>query len=157
MASRFDGSFQVFRIASAACPVFDGGGAQRWGSRWCTRGRRVIPTASAYSLALLENRVHWNSARLPPEMRYVVATISREVSRTALNPESLPGWDRPDHDVSRPFGDAWYDEAVAAVLVVPSVLSPFEPNVLINQDHPDALRIQVSAERPVALDGRLVR
>ena len=66
MASRFDGGFQVFRIASAAYPVFDGGGAHRWGSRWCTPGRRVIHTSSAYSLALLENLVHWNSARLPP-------------------------------------------------------------------------------------------
>ena len=43
------------------------------------------------------------------------------------------------------------------MLVVPSVLSPFEPNVLINQDHPDTGRIQVSAERPVALDRRLAR
>jgi RES domain-containing protein len=157
MASRFDGGFQVFRIASAAYPVFDGAGAHRWGSRWCTPGRRVIHTSSAYSLALLENLVHWNSARLPPEMRYVVATIPQEVSRTVLEPETLPDLDRPDHSVSRPLGDAWYDEAAAAVLVVPSILSPFEPNVLINQDHPDAGRVQVSAERPVTLDRRLAR
>jgi RES domain-containing protein len=55
------------------------------------------------------------------------------------------------------LGDAWYDEAAAAVLVVPSILSPFEPNVLINQDHPDAGRVQVSAERPVTLDRGLAR
>ena len=59
--------------------------------------------------------------------------------------------------MSRPLGDAWYDKAAAALLMVPSVLSPFEPNVLINQDHPDTGRLQVSAERPVALDGRLAR
>jgi RES domain-containing protein len=65
MASRFDGSFRVFRIAGAAYPVFDGGGAHRWGSRWCTPGRRIIHASSAYALALLENLVHWNAARLP--------------------------------------------------------------------------------------------
>jgi RES domain-containing protein len=157
MASRFDGSFQVFRIASAVYPVFDGGGAHRWGSRWCTPGRRVIHASCAYSLALLENLLHWNSARLPPDMRYVVATIPEEVSRAVLEPGSLPGWDRPDCAASQPFGDAWYDEAAAAVLVVPSVLSPFEPNVLISQDHPDARRVRVSAEQPVALDPRLAR
>ena len=157
MASRFDGSFQVFRIAGAAHPVFDGGGAHRWGSRWCTPGRRVIHASSAYSLALLENLVHWNSAWLPPEMRYVVATIPQEVSRAILDAEALPDWDRPDLGISRPLGDAWYDEAAAAVLVVPSALSPFEPNVLINQDHPEIGRVQVSAERPVALDRRLAR
>ena len=96
-----------------------GGGTSRWGSRWCTPGRRIIHAASAYSLAVLENLVHWNSARLPPDMRYVVATIPQEVSRAVLNPESLPGWDRPDCSVSQPFGDAWYDAGATAVLVVP--------------------------------------
>lgn len=156
MASQFDGSFQVFRISSGAYPIFDGGGAHRWGSRWCTPGRRIIHAASAYSLALLENLVHWNSARLPPEMRYVVATIPEGVSRAVLDPETLPEWDRPDYGLSQPLGDAWYDEGAAAVLVVPSVLSPFEPNVLINQDHPDSAGIRVSAERLAALDRRLV-
>jgi RES domain-containing protein len=157
MASPFDGPFQVFRIASAAYPVFDGGGAHRWGSRWCTPGRRVIHTSSAYSLALLENLVHWNSARLPPEMRYVVATIPQEVPRAFLQSETLPDLDRPDRSISQSLGDAWYDEGAAAVLVVPSALSPFEPNVLINQDHPARARIRVSTERPVALDRRLAR
>jgi RES domain-containing protein len=155
MASRLEGSLQVFRIASAAYPVFDGGGAHRWGSRWCSPGRRVIHTSSAYSLALLENLVHWNSARLPPDMRYIVASIPEEVDRAVLDPEALPEWDRPDHGVSRGFGNAWYDAGAAAVLVVPSVLSPFEPNVLINQGHPDTDLIQVSAERTAALDPRL--
>ncbi|MGH6900249.1 MAG: RES family NAD+ phosphorylase [Geminicoccaceae bacterium] len=157
MASRFEGSFQVFRIASAVYPIFDGGGAHRWGSRWCTPGRRVIHTASAYSLALLENLVHWNAARLPPDMRYVVATIPEQVSRAVLDSEALPAWDRPDYGISRRFGDAWYDEGAAAVLVVPSALSPFEPNVLINQNHPDTGHVQVSSERPAVLDRRLAR
>jgi RES domain-containing protein len=157
MASRLDGTFQVFRIANAAHPIFDGGGAHRWGSRWCTPGRRVIHTASAYSLALLENLVHWNGVRLPPQMRYVVATIPELLSRAVLDPESLPGWDRPDYRVSRSFGDAWYDRGEAAILVVPSVLSPFEPNVLINQDHPEIGHIQVSAEQPAVPDRRLLR
>jgi RES domain-containing protein len=156
MASPFDGSFRVFRVASAAYPIFDGGGAQRWGSRWCTPGRRVIHTASSYSLALLENLVHWNGPRLPPEMRYVVASIPQEVGRAILDPEALPHWDRPDYSVTQRFGDAWYDSGDAAVLVVPSVLSPFEPNVLINQDHPEARRIEVSGEHPMVMDRRLV-
>jgi RES domain-containing protein len=100
--------------------------------------------------------VHWNRARLPPDMRYVVATIPPEMSRTILDPEALPQWDRPDYRVSQKFGDTWYDTGAAAVLVVPSVLSPFEPNVLINQEHPEAGRIDVSGERPAVLDRRLI-
>jgi RES domain-containing protein len=157
MVFPFEGSFRVFRIASAAYPVFDGGGARRWGSRWCTPGRRVIHTASTFSLALLENLIHWNGARLPPEMRYAVATVPEVVSRAVLDAESSSGWDHPDYSVSQPLGDAWHGDANVAVLVVPSVLSPFEWNVLINQDHPDTSQIELSAEGPVILDRRLIR
>jgi RES domain-containing protein len=157
MASRFDGDLEVFRIASAAYPIFDGSGAARWGSRWCTPGRNVIHTASAYALALLENLVHWNTTGLPSEMRYVVATIPTAVARTVLDPAALPGWDRDDYAMSRPYGDAWYHAGEAAVLVVPSVLSPYEPNVLINQRHRHIHRIRVSEERPASIDARLSR
>ena len=157
MASRSDGDLEVFRIASAAYPVFDGGGAARWGSRWCTPGRNIIHTASAYALALLENLVHWNTTALPRGMRYVVGTIPATVARTVLDPASLPGWDRDDYAISQRYGDAWYDAGEVAVLVVPSVLSPFEPNVLINQRHADSRIIRVAEEQPVSIDPRLSR
>jgi RES domain-containing protein len=157
MASRLDGDLQVFRIASAAYPVFDGGGASRWGSRWCRPGRNVIHTASAYALALLENLVHWNSTVLPRGMRYVVATIPATVARTVLDPAALPGWDRDDYSISQPYGDAWFDTAEVAVLVVPSLLSPYEPNVLINQRHSDSRRIRVAEEQRASIDARLSR
>jgi RES domain-containing protein len=154
-ADWFRGEFRVFRIASAAHPIFDGGGARRWGSRWCTPGRNIVHAASAYALAVLENLVHWNVPRLPPAMRYVVATVPAAVDRTVLEPAALPGWDRADYRASQAFGDGWYDRGETAVLIVPSVLSPFEPNVLINQSHPEARRITVGEERPAMFDPRL--
>ena len=113
--------------------------------------------ASAYALALLENLVHWNTTRLPLEMRFVVATIPATVSRSRLVPEMLPGWDRSDYRISRPYGDAWYDRGESAVLIVPSILSPFEPNVLINQAHVEARGIELSEELPALFDRRLIR
>jgi RES domain-containing protein len=157
MAFRSDGELEVFRIASGEYPVFDGGGAARWGSRWCTPGRNIIHTASAYALALLENLVHWNATSLPRGMRYVVATIPATVARTALDPATLLGWNRDDYRISQPYGDAWYDAGEVAVLVVPSVLSPYEPNVLINQRHPDTRRIRVTDEQRAGIDPRLSR
>lgn len=156
MASRFEGRFEVFRIASTAHPIFDGGGARRWGSRWCTPGRRIIHVASSYALAVLENLVHWNRARLPPSMGYVVAVVPEGVARRVLDPQACPGWDASDYAASRAFGDAWYDGGETAVLIVPSMLSPFEPNVLINQEHPDSRWIEVSEKRAVVLDPRLI-
>jgi RES domain-containing protein len=157
MASPPEGSLRVFRIASAAYPIFDGGGPRRFGSRWCSPGRSIVHAASAYALALLENLVHWNTTRLPLEMRFVVATIPATVSRSRLEPKMLPGWDRSDYRISRPYGDAWYDRGESAVLIVPSILSPFEANVLINQAHVEARGIELSEELPALFDRRLIR
>lgn len=157
MASPFEGTFRVFRITVGIYPVFDGGGAFKWGGRWTSPGRHVINTASTYALALLENLVHWNIGAIPPGQRFVIATIPADVSRQILDPGELPGWDAPDYGTSQQFGDAWYDSGRAALLVVPSVLSPFEPNVLVNQRHPECARISVGPEQPAAIDRRLVR
>jgi RES domain-containing protein len=40
------------------------------------------------------------------------------------------------------------------VLIVPSVLSPFECNVLINQEYPEAHRIEIGDSTAATLDGR---
>jgi RES domain-containing protein len=73
-----------------------------------------------------------------------------------VSPSDLIGWDEPDYRASQAFGDRWYDQRRSAVLVVPSVLSPFEPNILINQDHNEFPRIAIGPESPVLLDHRLV-
>jgi RES domain-containing protein len=88
-------------------------------------------------------------------MRYVVATVPATVDRTLLEPDALPGWERADHGVSQAFGDSWYDLGATALLIVPSVLSPFESNVLISQRHPEAGRIAVGEPQPAVLGARL--
>ncbi|MGH8227895.1 MAG: RES family NAD+ phosphorylase [Steroidobacteraceae bacterium] len=56
---------------------------------------------------------------------------------------------------SRKFGDAWYDQRRTAGLVVPSVISPFECNVVINLQHPEIHRIRVGDPVAATLDDRL--
>jgi RES domain-containing protein len=156
MASRFDASFTAYRIAHAGLPVFDGTGAFRWGGRWTSPGRYVIHAAESYSLALLENMVHFNLAEIPPHLSAVPLRIPADVSREVLRAADLAGWDAPaPYSVSRRYGDRWYDQRRTAVLVVPSVLSPFECNVLIHQEHPDAGSIAVGDSVPATLDKRL--
>jgi len=42
-----------------------------------------------------------------------------------------------DIQVTRQYGDAWAHSNVSAVLRVPSAVSPFSYNYLLNLDHPD--------------------
>lgn len=156
MVYRFEGELIAYRLGHADYPMLDGGGAFKYGSRWCSPGRYVVHAATAYALAVLENVVHWRVAALPPGMRYVRVSIPAATSRRVLGADDLPGWDNYPYGPSRAYGDAWYDHMNSAVLVVPSVLSPFEPNVLINQRHPEFGSIAASDPAPAVLDSRLV-
>lgn len=156
MVSPSDARITAFRITDRRYPPFDGGGAFKWGSRWCSPGRYVIHATSSYALAVLENLVHFNIGDIPPGQIFVELVVPPRVSREMFKATDLPGWDSPyPNGVSEAYGDDWYDSRRSAVLIVPSVLSPFEHNILVNHTHPDTARIKVSKPQPVMLDGRL--
>ncbi len=155
MASRRNYA-SVYRIVSKKYPVFDGGGAQRWGSRWVSPGRRVVHAAQNYSLAVLENLVHWQSSGLPPSLVCVEAKISDSIEQEYLPRDELPEDMGNDYSAFREIGDDWYDTGGVAVFWVPSLVSPYETNVLINQAHPDFAKIRVSRLQNAPVDTRLL-
>lgn len=156
MASRFDAEFSAYRIAREGLPIFDGGGAFRWGGRWTSPGRYVIHAAESYSLALLENLVHFNLGEMPPHFAVAPFQIPKDVSREIADATKIGQWNAPSpFSASRQYGDAWYDQRRTAVLIVPSVISPFEFNILINQEHPDTRQILVGDPVRALLDDRL--
>lgn len=151
MASRSKAGTSIYRIVSNQYPPFDGGGAYRWGSRWVGPGRLVVHAASSYSLAILENLVHWQSNALPPTLVCVVATIPDSVKQLRMAPADIH-----DGEACRDIGNSWFDAAETAVLWVPSVVSPYEENVLINQMHKDFSKIKVSEPVSTQIDQRLL-
>ena len=148
MASR---SSLVYRVVSSKYPPFDGTGAHKYGSRWVDPGRFVVHAASAYSLAILENIVHWRTPKLIPSLVTVVASIPASLKQETAS-ISKPG----DQGVCRKIGNQWYDTADCAVLWVPSVVSPYEQNVLLNQMHPDFSKIKIQKPVKAQIDNRLL-
>ena len=142
---------QIYRIVSSQYSPFDGGGAYQWGSRWVDPGRLVIHGAASYSLAVLENLVHWQSSELPPTLVCVIATIPKSVKQAKGVPRNIL-----DKNQCRTVGNRWFDAGKTAVLWIPSVVSPYEDNVLINQRHPEFRQIQVSDPVGVSVDKRLM-
>jgi RES domain-containing protein len=67
----------------------------------------------------------------------------------------LPHWDSVSYETTRAFGNAWYDQRRTVVLIVPSVVTRLERNILINQEHPDFKSIRASEALPVRWDKRL--
>jgi RES domain-containing protein len=136
MAFRRSGPLRAFRIADMRHPIFDGSGAMLHGARWNSPGRRVIYAAETYAGALLEILVH-ASGSVPRSQGYVEIEIPAGLSIEEITQDDVPRWDSPSFEATQAFGDRWYDERRTPVLIVPSVVTHVERNVLINQEHPD--------------------
>jgi len=154
MVSQRSGPLRAFRVADVRHPVFDGTGALLFGARWNSPGRRIIYAAETYAGALLEILVHAGGG-VPRGQAYVQIDIPEGLPVEEIGPEEVPRWDAPSYDTGRAFGDRWYDQRRTAVLLVPSVVTHVERNVLINQEHPDFARIQAGPPVPVRWDRRL--
>lgn len=155
MASPLETARHAYRIVSSRYPPFDGAGAYRWGSRWVSPRRQVVHAAETWSLAVLENLVHWQSGTLPSDLVCVRIAIPDDVAQEVaaeFDPALLIGH---DYRATRRIGDAWYERGDSAVLRVPSVVSPYECNVLCNQRHADFPRIVVGEPTPARIDARL--
>lgn len=145
----------AYRIVSPKYPPFDGTGAHRWGSRWISPGRWVVHAAETYSLAVLENLVHWQTSAIPPTLVCVKVNIPDAIDQEQLDLADAQFSPENDYTSCRAIGDDWYDRGETAVLWVPSVVSPYESNILFNQRHQDFSRIVVGDPIPAHLDPRL--
>jgi RES domain-containing protein len=148
---------RAFRIADGRRPVFDGQGAAMRGGRWNSPGRRVIYASETYAGALLEILVHTNIGKLPRHFVSIEIDIPDDVSREEVELTRLPAWDGEDLRASRAYGDEWYDRLRSAVLIVPSVVTRHERNMMINPRHADFARITATEPEPVIWDERLFR
>jgi RES domain-containing protein len=135
-------------------PIFDGRGAMLHGARWNSPGRLVIYASETYAGALLEILVH-GSGSVPRSQGYVEIEIPAGLSIETISPDDLPHWDSASFETARAFGDRWVDQRRTPVLIVPSVVTRVERNILINQEHPDFARIRASRPLPVRWDKRL--
>ena len=154
MGSLRSGPLRAFRVADSRLPVFDGTGAMTHGARWNSPGRRVIYAAETFAGALLEVLVH-ASGNLPRGQACIEIEIPPGLSIEEIGPDDVPGWDTASYESAQGFANRWYDERRTPVLLVPSVVTAVERNVLINQEHPEFPRIHASQPKPVRWDARL--
>ena len=147
---------EAWRIVKAkhAARAFSGEGAARSGGRWNSRGVRVVCASSTKSLAALESLVHLNP---PVRFKYVAIRIKFDDALVEIfPPKALP----PDWRVEPPppstqrIGDAWVLGGRSAMLALPSVIVPGEPNYLLNPAHPDFKGIAMGKPERFTFDWR---
>ena len=136
--------------------AFDGEGAWRFGGRWNSRGTRTVYTSATLSLAALETLVHLNP---PVGFKYVAIPIEfDEALVETFATSDLPAdWnEEPPPPSTAEIGDRWVKESRSAVLELPSVIIPAEPNYLLNLAHSDFKRIRIGKPTPFSFDPRLI-
>lgn len=157
MASRLRAPLRAYRIADRRHPIFDGYGALIHGGRWTSPGKRVVHASLTMAGAMLETLAHAGIGRFPKNQAWIEIVIPAGLRIEDVWGEDLPGWRNPDCRASRRFGDRWAEANLSVALIVPSVVSPTDRNVLINQDHPDFGKIGHARPRPLIWDKRIER
>ena len=158
MASRakaVSAPLRAYRIADSRFPIFSGHGAALYGARWNSLGNAVIYAAETYAGALLECLAHTGIGSVPRHQAWIAIDIPVGTTVERLDPSALRGWDDESLTISQAYGDDWVRSMRSCLLVVPSVVSRVENNVLIHAGHPQFRKMRSSAPKPVQWDERL--
>lgn len=157
---------QAWRIydpnaAYARQPNFDpldGAGGLQGYARWHHRGQPILYTASSPSLALLEVLVHIDPRRFH-QQTLLQLEIDADAERVTHAQLVQLLRDAPASDPeagTRDYGTTWLAEKRSLALVVPSLVMPFENNIILNPQHPHAANIRIVATERITLDQRLI-
>jgi len=150
----------VWRVVkrTRAATAFDGKGAQQFGGRWNSPGRRAVYVSASKSLALLEILVHLDVAqRIPRLAAFAFELDERLIAHLAV--EWLPRQWRTlrGFSATQRLGDDWLAAGRALALAVPSAVVPEESNYLLNPAHPAFARLEFGRAVPFLIDPRLRR
>jgi RES domain-containing protein len=150
----------VYRLAREkfAFPL-SGKGAAIKGARWNPIGVELIYTAQNRSLAMAEVAVHFTLATLPEDYRMITINIPDEIQFKQLTEADLPmNWRDFPHPIStQKIGNDFVLENKFCVLVIPSVVTQGDYNVLINPNHIDFPKITITNIEKFPFDKRILK
>lgn len=151
---------KVFRLAreSHATPL-SGKGAAKYGARWNPIGVEMIYTAKNLSLAMAEVAVHLTLATLPDDYVMLTLNIPNDVKNKQLTEADLPeDWQTFPHPAStQDIGRDFVSENEYCVLIIPSVVTQGDYNVLINPNHKDFSKISIESIDKFPFDKRIFK
>jgi RES domain-containing protein len=137
-----------------AAIAFSGEGARLYGGRWNSTGTSLVYTSGTKALAALESLVHLNP---PVIFKYIAIPIEFDDSVLEKVTSLPPDWtDEPPPPSTKNIGDLWVKQARSAVLELPSVIIPGEPNYLLNPAHPAFKKIIIRKPEAFSFDPRLL-
>lgn len=136
-----------------------GTGAKLYGGRWNSKGNPILYCAQNVSLAILEILVHFDGLTIPKDLFLIELTISNddaiELSKRRFN--SLRNHKSAEYKFKEE-GDNWIQSCESLMLKVPSIITHYESNILINPQHPKFQRdVKINKVEEMELDERLFK
>jgi len=148
---------RLWRISNHADLSGDGGllAAERWHSR----GNRIVYLTDHPASALLEVLVHLevDAEDLPGSYQMLAVEFPDDISFQSIGIEDLAAAWRDSQTLTRDLGDRWLRDAPTALLRVPSAITPFAANWLLNPSHVDAATAKIAGIYQASFDQRLLR
>ena len=149
---------RIYRLTASRYveSAFSGEDTRRIGGRWTPVGRCAVHAAGSIALAVLETLVHVDASVMPAH-RVIAVDVPETMPVTTIAVGELPNdWRRtPPPSMLRELGKAWLDAGETALMQVPSVIVPEEPNFLLNPLHADFSRLLIHPPAPFEIDRRL--
>ncbi len=150
---------KIYRItASKYSDDLSGTGARLYGGRWNNKGTPLLYCSQNVSLAILEILVHFDGLTVPLDLRLLQLEIDEKLIETY--PTSKFTKIKKSKDAEFQFkkeGQNWIEKCNQLALNVPSIISPYEYNILINPIHPDFKQVVILKNEKLDLDNRLFK
>lgn len=152
-------AWRIDKANRSKADAFSGEGGLRVAGRWNSKGSPVVYAASSLSLAALEKFVHLGEDGIGIKFVSYEIEISGAIKTTIWRESDLPkDWrDCPAPASTQELGDRWLSGHRSAALLVPSVVTPSESNVLLNPAHPAFRKVKISEPRSFSFDPRMWR
>ncbi len=133
-----------------------GMGAAMFGSRWNSKGVRLLYTSQFISLCILESMVHLKRKEIPltQYLLHIELPDSKEIAEIS-HKKIKKNWHR-EFEYTQWIGDQFIQNNHALVLKVPSAIVQEENNFLLNPLHADFKKIKIISSELLELDKRLI-
>lgn len=132
---------KLWRLTRAPFVALDGAGAEQFGTRYASPGRRVVSLASEAGLAVLVALRYQ-----PRDLQGIPDDFVLGWTEVPHEPRRVPD-DASEPDI-RQFVDEWLDRRLSLLAAVRSRVLPEADVVLMNPGHPEAALVPPLKTRP---------
>ena len=146
----------VYRITNEAYKNdLSGNGAALYGSRWNSKGIRLLYTSQFISLSILESLVHLKRNEIPLNQYLLFIEFPDQKKIAELSYKKMKKNWHEEHEYTQWIGDQFIKNKEALALKVPSAVVPQENNFLLNPFHSEFKKVKIISSELLQLDKRL--